>query len=292
MDKKTCFIIMPITTPDYLISQYSNDEDHFLHVLDYLIIPAIEKAGLNPISPSSRGSEVIHADIIHNIESADFVLCDMSILNPNVFFELGIRTALNKPMCIIRDDITPKIPFDTALINNHMYSSSLHPWILEEEIEKLSEHLIESIKKNEDCNSLWKYFSLSSTAQPIKPDEGIDGKIEMLTMQVEALRKENKESKNLEIYKTKLDSDTIDMDAIIDKLAALLLRKNITFSRVFHDHDNSITITGIDDQSVEMMKNTILVFALKHGFSVLLGTDKGEIRLVRNQKRKTIADFA
>jgi len=43
--KKTCFIVMPITTPESLYSNYNGDEDHFIHVMDCLFIPAIEAAG-------------------------------------------------------------------------------------------------------------------------------------------------------------------------------------------------------------------------------------------------------
>jgi len=97
----TCFIITPITTPEPFVSKYKGDDHHFTHVLDHLFIPALRILSIEPIPPSTKGSEIIHGEIIRNLESADLVLCDMSILNPNVFFELGIRTALNKPVCMI-----------------------------------------------------------------------------------------------------------------------------------------------------------------------------------------------
>ena len=114
-----CFIIMPITTPEAMAPLYGGDKDHFQHVLDHLFKPAIEKAGLTPVPPAAEGSDVIHAEIIKNIEKADLVLCDMSCLNPNVFFELGIRTAVDKPVCMVKDELTPKVPFDTGIINHH-----------------------------------------------------------------------------------------------------------------------------------------------------------------------------
>ena len=95
-DKKKCFIIMPISTPENWLVKYAGDAHHFQHVLNHLIIPSLNKVSIEPISPITQGSELIHGDIIKNIETADLVLCDMSILNPNVFFELGIRTALSK----------------------------------------------------------------------------------------------------------------------------------------------------------------------------------------------------
>jgi hypothetical protein len=124
---------MPITTPKEHIGLYQNDSKHFLHVLDCLFIPALENAGFEPIPPKTTGSDVIHADIIQKLSSCELVLCDMSILNPNVFFEFGIRTALNKSVVLVIDDKTEPIPFDTGIINFHKYDSSLASWILDKE---------------------------------------------------------------------------------------------------------------------------------------------------------------
>src|ERR1700733_14599029 len=115
-----CFIAMPITTPEPYAKQF-NDTEHFIHVLDYLFKPAVEAAGFEAISPVSSGSALIHAEIIRNIEECELMLCDASALNPNVFFELGVRTSLDKPVAIVRDSLTLKLPFDTSSINTYTY---------------------------------------------------------------------------------------------------------------------------------------------------------------------------
>lgn len=89
---KNCFIIMPVSVPESLI-ETCNDPDHFTHVFQYLFKPALEKTGYEVIPPAATGADIIHASIIKNLEEADLVLCDISTLNPNVFFELGIRTS-------------------------------------------------------------------------------------------------------------------------------------------------------------------------------------------------------
>lgn len=43
-DKKCCFIIMPLTTPEEFVPQFKGYNKHFLHVLDNIFIPAIQKA--------------------------------------------------------------------------------------------------------------------------------------------------------------------------------------------------------------------------------------------------------
>ena len=123
-DKKSCFIIMPISTPENLVETYKGDKDHFEHVLDGLFVPAIKAAGLKPIPPKSKGSEIIQGDIIKKIQTADMLLCDMSALNANVFFELGIRTATNRPVALVKDTKTKNenVPFDLGSVNHHTYS--------------------------------------------------------------------------------------------------------------------------------------------------------------------------
>ena len=143
-----CFIIMPITTPSELLPHYSNDSDHFRNVLNHIFIPAVKAADMEPIPPSSEASEIIHADIISKLDSADLVLCDISSLNANVFFELGVRTALNKPVCLVKDDITTKIPFDTLPIHCETYRSALTIMHHNDDLKKITKHLLKTQEKN------------------------------------------------------------------------------------------------------------------------------------------------
>jgi len=186
---KSCFIIMPISTPRDSVEVYNGDVEHFSHVLECLFIPAIEVCGLQAIPPIVAGSEIIHGEIIKNLSSADLVLCDISQLRANVFFEFGIRTALNKPVALVTDDTTTKnIPFDTGIINYHEYKSSLHGWLIKDEIERLSEHINKTLASEPERNSLWKYFGIAqsgflSTEQPT-PDD----KLSLLLQEMEAMR--------------------------------------------------------------------------------------------------------
>ena len=51
----TCFVIMPISTPEHLVSEYGNDQNHFEHVLDHLFRPAIEQLGYELVPPAASG---------------------------------------------------------------------------------------------------------------------------------------------------------------------------------------------------------------------------------------------
>lgn len=187
-DKKACFIIMPITTPDAFRDIYRDGKDHFHHVLDCLLIPAVEKAGYKAIPPSAKGSDLIHAEIVSNLETADLVLCDMSCLNPNVFFEFGIRTALNKPVCVVKDEHTKDVPFDAGILNHQQYKSTLEPWELEGEVEQLAEHLRQSGTRSEGQNTLWKYFGLKKSAEAFEGGTDADSKLEYLRLQMDSIQ--------------------------------------------------------------------------------------------------------
>lgn len=151
---------MPITTPADCVEVYGGDGDHFSHVLELLFEPAIKEVGLEPVRPTAQGADLIHAEIVRNLETADLVLCDISSLNPNVFFELGIRTALDRPVCLVRDSAS-KIPFDTGLLNYHEYDHQLSPWALEDEVTRLAQHLTVTRKRSNGHNGLWQHFGLT-----------------------------------------------------------------------------------------------------------------------------------
>jgi hypothetical protein len=179
-----CFIAMPITTPK-LYAEQLDDPDHFIHVLESLFKPALIEASYEAIPPISAGSELIHASIIKNLEECELVLCDISALNPNVFFELGIRTALNRPAVIVKDTLTPTIPFDTGSINAHTYDVGLRAWLIESEIRKLAEHITTTAAKSEGQNPLWRFFGITQTAHPAQ----VEAKLDLLMAEVSELKR-------------------------------------------------------------------------------------------------------
>jgi hypothetical protein len=162
---KTCFVAMPITTPATYVEKLG-DPEHFAHVLAHLFTPALEAAGLTVIPPSVAGAEMIHAEIIRNLEQADYMLCDLSDLNPNVHFELGVRTSLDRPVMMVRDNLTARIPFDLNAINTATYDSSLKPWTLATEIPRLTDFIKKAIGSGNPGNAMWTYFGLTKRGEP------------------------------------------------------------------------------------------------------------------------------
>jgi hypothetical protein len=266
---KTCFIIMPISTTEGMLTQYKDDTDHFQHVLDHLFIPAIEKAGLKPIPPKSKGSELIHGDIVKNIETSDLVLCDMSTLNANVFFELGIRTSLNKPACLVKDNLTVKVPFDTGIVNYHTYSSALNPWELKKEIENLTSHITDTLTKSVGKNALWKYFGLSVVAKETDQKGGVEDKLQYLSLQIEGLRKQQEKVVTYgEIHPTlaermKRKAD----DEMSDKIGQILAAKGIGFGGLLYS-GNELQVHTLNEIDLEV-KEVLEKLVARYGYSRL-----------------------
>jgi hypothetical protein len=183
----TCFVVMPLTTPKLYLEQH-RDPDHFQHVLKYLFSPALKQAGYEVISPLSVGSELIHAGIIKNLEQCELVLCDISSHNPNVFFELGIRTSLDKPVVLVKDSDTSTIPFDTGSINTFTYSATLEPWLLELELPQLVEHIVQTVDKSGEQNALWRFFGLTQRGQPAVEENPVEAKFDLILAELSELK--------------------------------------------------------------------------------------------------------
>lgn len=161
----TCFIVMPISVPKHLVDRYGGRVDHFKKVCSSLIEPAAERAGLQAISPTRTGTENIQAAIINDLQGADFVLADLSGLNPNVFLELGIRSALDRPVCLVWDGLDP-LPFDSATLNTHRYDPQ-PLFELNAEIQRMADFISATVAKSDGRNELWKFFGSAADTLPV-----------------------------------------------------------------------------------------------------------------------------
>lgn len=168
-----CFAIMPISMPPELVERYDDDPMHFLHVAEHIFRPAAEEAGFAFTSPTTLSAEIVQAEIIGNLEKADLVLCDISTWNPNVFFELGIRVALDKPVAMVRDHHTDRIPFDNSMINTYRYDGCLDIHRVMATVPGLAAFLNRA--KAQDQNALWKYFGITRRAARTDPESLTDG---------------------------------------------------------------------------------------------------------------------
>jgi len=179
---------MPITVHDQEADLYG-DADHWEHVMNHLFIPAIEAAGYEPIVPAASGTSMIHGRIIKHLVDSDMVICDLSRHNPNVMFELGVRTSLNKPVALVKDEYLD-LPFDIQGLNTYAYSCKLSPWSIGDQVTALTSHLKATVVASGIHNPLWGHFGVSiSASQPPKPASPEDAKLQLILEKVENLAK-------------------------------------------------------------------------------------------------------
>lgn len=109
VDYPSVFVIMPFSEP------WSNT------IYSQLIKPGVEDAGLKCI----RGDTVIRiGDLTQNIWGAllgaGIVVAEVSALNANVFYEVGLTHALGKDVILLKQ-IGSKIPADIGGAHYHEY---------------------------------------------------------------------------------------------------------------------------------------------------------------------------
>lgn len=93
------FVIMPFSdTFDDIFSLFISEA---LKACDYQVFRADD----------INNSQNILSDIVQAIVSSDLIVADLTGANPNVFYELGIAHALNRPTIMLTQDIED-LPFD------------------------------------------------------------------------------------------------------------------------------------------------------------------------------------
>lgn len=107
---KRCFVISPIGSPG------SPERKHADMTLNAIIKPALADCGIDfVVKRGDESSEIgmITDHIIADILESELIVTDLSFLNPNVFYELGIAHAVEKPVIHIAHRET-KLPFDNV----------------------------------------------------------------------------------------------------------------------------------------------------------------------------------
>lgn len=157
-----CFIIMPISDPE------GYDNGHFKHVYENIIKPACELADYKAYRADDNDStNMIHDVILKKVLNAPMAICDLSSLNPNVMFELGIRQAFDKPVVLIQEKGTKRV-FDLAPIKTIEYPKGMvyHEVIaFQEKLKRTIISTFEESSQPDNSNSIVKFLALQSAAQ-------------------------------------------------------------------------------------------------------------------------------
>ena len=106
--KKACFVISPIGPADSATRKRSD-----------MALKHVFKSALEPLGYEvTRADEIsvpgsITLQVLERVLEADLVIADLTEHNPNVFYELAVRHASEKPVIHVID-AAQTIPFDIA----------------------------------------------------------------------------------------------------------------------------------------------------------------------------------
>jgi len=96
-----CFVAQPFDGGEY--------DERYKEVYE----PAIRAAGLKPYRVDQDPAASIPVETIFaETKACSAVFVDISVDNPNVWFELGLAVANGKPLCIVCKEERSRFPFD------------------------------------------------------------------------------------------------------------------------------------------------------------------------------------
>lgn len=115
MSNKSCFIIMPFSS--IKAENIDLNEEQLTYIYEKIFKKAISEYEIadvkifSDIKRYDKKTGSIIGGIINDLNNADLVLADLTGLNPNVMYELGVRHSLKRGTIIVSQDRT-KLPSD------------------------------------------------------------------------------------------------------------------------------------------------------------------------------------
>lgn len=104
-----CFIISPIGESGSEVRRNADD------LRDLIIKPVLESFGFTVFRGDHRSEAgQIDIDVIRAVQEADLCIVDLSMPNPNVFYEFGRRDETGKPLILLKSKGSDDLPVDVA----------------------------------------------------------------------------------------------------------------------------------------------------------------------------------
>ena len=119
MAKSVCFVLMPFGVK----ADASGRSIDFNCVYDTIFRPAVNATGLLPIRADEEQAQgFIHKLMYERLLLSEYAIADLTILNANVYYELGVRHAARPSTTIMTMAGQTGLPFDVAGLRALPYS--------------------------------------------------------------------------------------------------------------------------------------------------------------------------
>lgn len=117
-----CFVLMPFGRKTDSTSGVAIDFDA---VYQQIIAPAIRDAGFDPIrADEEKTGGVIYKPMFERLILCDYAVADLTMANPNVFYELGVRHAVRPYSTVLTCAAGTRHPFDLLVDRVFPYALS------------------------------------------------------------------------------------------------------------------------------------------------------------------------
>lgn len=134
----TCFVMQPFAAP--LGGYY-----------ELIFRPAIEQAGMTAVRADAEifGTGKIIDQIWRGIQDAQILIAELTTKNPNVFYELGLAHASEKPVILISSN-EDDVPFDLRHIRVILYDRS-DPFWGQKLIDNIADKITSALERPEEA---------------------------------------------------------------------------------------------------------------------------------------------
>lgn len=109
--RAVCFVIMPFGRK----ADSTGRMVDFDHIYNEIIAPAVEASGLDVIrADEEQGAGFIHKLMYERLLLSEYAIADLTLLNANVYYELGIRHATRPESTVLTLAKGSPLPFDVG----------------------------------------------------------------------------------------------------------------------------------------------------------------------------------
>lgn len=201
----------------FVVSQIGGDDSPQRIHADWFLEAIVEqKLGGFKVERADKLSHpgLIDAQVIQRLLTAEIVVADLTGLNPNVFYEIGIRHMAQRPI-IHMHEIGQTIPFDVSLYRSIPYSR-LRPRDLQQARSSLSQSAGDVLRADYQVeNPVTNARGRLKLEQHATPEQKlIIGQLQSIEQRLIAL--ESPSVRNAVPYVSKVDPDYISFYAIGD----------------------------------------------------------------------------
>lgn len=109
-EKKTCFVIMPFGEKQDVNGEMVDFDKVYKYIIKKVVQDKLKLKVTRSDEIQKAGS--IHKDMIEHICKDDVAVVDITSLNPNVFYELGVRHSLRPSVTVLIRKKGTKMPFN------------------------------------------------------------------------------------------------------------------------------------------------------------------------------------